>query len=569
MKRRNRPAATVLLALVAAIAISACGSSSSSSSSASGSGTSSASSTASGAKSGGTVTLVSGTAPDSLDPGMAYTSQAWEPDWLAYTGLTTYARANGTAGTVLIPGVATSLPKITDGGKTYTVTLRKGLVFSNGMPVKASDFAYTVERSIKIPWGGSGQFITATIKGGTAFANGKAKTISGITANDATGQITIHLVAPYGPFDNVLAFPALAIVPSGTPFKNEPNSPPPGVGPYMITNIVPNASFSLVKNPRWAAMNIPAIPAGHVNVNVKISSNIDANALSVLNNSADVFDWGDTIPGSLLPQIQSQAKDRYAAVNLGAQTYYVFLNAKTKPFSSQLAREAVVTGLNQNAMARLGSGSLAPGCFFLPPAIIGHPPTGTPCPYGTPGDGDLAKAKQLVQQSGMAGTPVTVWSQNRVPRLQWMTYYTSFLNSIGFKATQKVIADATYFQTIGNLKLNPQTGFADWNQDFPNPVDFYLLLSGQAILPTNNQNFGQVDDPYINSQVNKLGPVPTSQLNSVASQWQATDEYTAKKAYVGVFGYRTVPKFTSDRINFGAVIFHPVYGMDWSSFQLK
>jgi hypothetical protein len=38
---------------------------------------------------------------------------------------------------------------------------------------------------------------------------------------------------------------------------------------------------------------------------------------------------------------------------------------------------------------------------------------------------------------------------------------------------------------------------------------------------------------------------------------------------VGVFGYRTVPKFTSDRINFGAVIFHPVYGMDWSSFQLK
>jgi peptide/nickel transport system substrate-binding protein len=565
--KRHPTLAALLLSLVAAVVVSACGSSSSSSSATSSGSASSTSSASSGSTSGGTVSLVMGTAPDSLDPGMAYTSQAWEPDWLAYTGLTTYAHANGAAGTVLIPGVATSLPKITDGGKTYTVTLRKGLVFSNGTPVKASDFAYTVERSIKIPWGGSGQFITATIQGGTAFANGKAKTISGITANDATGQITIHLVAPYGPFDNVLAFPALGIIPSGTPLKNEPNSPPPGVGPYMITNIVPNASFSLVKNPHWAAMNIPAIPAGNVNVNVKISSNVDANALSVLNNSADVFDWGDTIPGSLLPQIQSQGKDRFANVNLGAQTYYVFLNSKTKPFNNQLAREAVVTGLNQNAMARLGSGSLSPGCFFLPPAIIGHPTS--PCPYGTPGDGDLAKAKQLVQQSGMAGTPVTVWSQNRSPRLQWMTYYTSFLNSIGFKATQKVIADATYFQTIGNLKLNPQTGFADWNQDFPNPVDFYLLLSGQAILPTNNQNFGQVDDPYINSQVNKLGAVPTSQLNSVASQWQATDEYTAKKAYLAVFGYRTVPKFTSDRINFGAVIFQPVYGLDWSSFQLK
>ena len=68
------------------------------------------------------------------------------------------------------------------------------------------------------------------------------------------------------------------------------------------------------------------------------------------------------------------------------------MNTKAKPFSSQLAREAVVTGLNQNAMNRLGSGTLLPGCFFLPPHMIGHP-TGT-CPYGNPGNGDLAKAKR-------------------------------------------------------------------------------------------------------------------------------------------------------------------------------
>ena len=116
----------------------------------------------------------------------------------------------------------------------------------------------------------------------------------------------------------------------------------------------------------------------------------------------------------------------------------------------------------------------------------------------------------------MAGQPVTVWSETRTPRQQWMTYYTQFLNQIGFKATQKVIADATYFSTIGNLKLNPQTGFADWNQDFPNPIDFYLLLQGTAIQPTNNQNFGQVNDPQINSVSTKLGATPTSKLASIA-----------------------------------------------------
>ena len=150
-----------------------------------------------------------------------------------------------------------------------------------------------------------------------------------------------------------------------------------------------------------------------------------------------------------------------------------------------------------------------------------------------------------------------------------MTYYTQFLNQIGFKATQKVIADATYFTTIGNLKLDPQTGFADWNQDFPNPIDFYLLLQKTAILPTNNQNFGQVSYLQIDSVSTKLGAVPSSSLTSIASQWQALDQYVAKKAYVAVFGYQTFPKFTSDRINYSALVFHPVYGWDYTLFQLK
>jgi peptide/nickel transport system substrate-binding protein len=567
VKRYVKPASAAVLAVIAAFAIAACGSSSSSSSSAGGSGASSSGTTpaSSSGGSGGTVTLLMGSAPQSIDPAKDYTTQGSEINWLVYTGLTTYQHADGKAGNNLIPGLATALPKITDGGKTYTATLRKGLKFSDGKPVKASDFAYSIERAIKLPWGGSGQFLTPIIVGGTAFSTGKAKSISGITTDDATGKITIHLVKPYGPFDNSLAFPAAGIVPAGTPFKEEPTNPPPGVGPYKVTNIVPNQSFSVVKNPDWTP--VPGIAAGHVNVNVKISSNVSSNALSVLNNTADVFDWADVIPGSLLPQIHAKAQGRFANINLGGSTYYVFMNSTVKPFSSQLAREAVVTGLNQDAMNRLSSGTLAPGCFFLPPGVPGHPTAS--CPYGTPGIGNLAKAKALVKQSGMAGTAVTVWSDTRSPRQQWMAYYTSFLNSIGFKATEKVLADATYFTTIGELKLHPQTGFDDWNQDFANPVDFYLLVDGGAILPTDNENIGEVNDPKINSAVATLGRVPTTQLSSVAAKWQALDAYVAQKAYVGVFGYQTFPKFMSARMNYNAAIFHPVYGWDLSSLQLK
>jgi peptide/nickel transport system substrate-binding protein len=462
--------------------------------------------------------------------------------------------------------LATALPVVSDGGKTYTATLRKGLEFSNGKPVVASDFACSIVREVKIPWGGSGQFVDGTIVGAQAVANGKAATISGITTDDATGKIVIHLIAPYGAFDNVLAFPSSGVIPCGTPNKNEPTSPPPGVGPYMITNIVPNASFDVVMNPLYAKFPIPGVPAGHVNVDVKINPNVTAGALSVLNNQTDFFDWADTIPGSLLPQIKSRAGSRYQ-VKVMNSTYYFFLNSTIPPFNNQMAREAVVTGLDRNALNKLGAGTLIPACYFLPPGMIGHPTA--PCPYGSPGTPNLAKAKALVKASGQEGAKVTVWSETRTPRQQWATYYMSFLNSIGFKATIKVIADATYFTTIGNLSLNPQTGFADWNQDFPNPVDFYLLLPKAAILKTNNENFGQVNDPYLNTQIAKLGAVPTSQLPSIASQWQTVDEYTAKKAYVAVFGYQTFPEFASSRVDFSKLVFSPLYGWDYSSFQLK
>ncbi len=570
MKRYIRPLAALLLMAIAALVVSACGSSGSGSSGNSGTSTGSggtSTSSGGGKSAGGTVQMVQGVFPDSLDPQFGYTTQAAEADWISYTGLVTYKHANGTAGASVIPGLATALPTVTNGGKTYTVMLRKGLKYSNGAPVKASDFTFSLERAVKLPWGGSGQFMTPVVVGASAYAKGKAKTISGVQANNATGKIVIHLTAPYGAFDNVLAEPALGLIPTGSaPFKNDPLHPPPGCGPYMIKNVVANKSYDVVKNPYWKPL--PGIPAGQDNVDVTVNSNSSSNAEQVLNNSADIFDWADSVPGSLLPQIQAKACSRYKLLNLGGSTYYFFMNSQEKPFNNQLAREAVVTGLNETAYSRLGSGTLAPACFFLPPAIPGHP-TGA-CPYGTPGTGNMAKAKALLKKSGMEGAKVTVWTEQRVPRLQWGTAYTQYLNQLGFKATQKEIADATYFQTVGELKLHPQTGFADWNQDFPDPVDFYgVLLDGHAILPTNNENFGEVNDPKINAAVSKLGQIPVAKLQQDSSQWQKIDEYVAKKAYVAVFGYQKFPFFASDRMNYPALKVNPLYGWDFTSFQLK
>jgi peptide/nickel transport system substrate-binding protein len=525
-------------------------------------------SSSSGGTSGGTATVLMGTAPDYLDPQEEYTTQGAEANWISYTPLVTYKHENSPGGNDVIPGLATALPQISSDQKTYTLTLRKGLVFSNGQPVKASDFKCTVERMIKVNWGGK-SFVTDNVAGATDFDEGKSNDISGISTDDATGKITIQLEKPYGAFTNVLAFPELGLVPCGTPDHTITQDPmPPGVGPYMITDIVPNKSFSVVKNPKFAALNIPDIPVGHLDrINVTIQSNTQTAAQEVLNNQADNFDAGDTLPPSLVPQIRSQASDRFEPVTIPS-TFYFFMNVDIPPFNNELARQAVNTAIDRPALQRLASGFLQPGCFFLPEGIVGHPDS--PCPYGAAdGHGDLAKAQQLVQQSGTAGQNVTVWGEQRAPRTQYVEYYADLLNKIGYHATPKLISDTTYFPTIGNAKTMPQTGFADWIQDFPNPVDFYLLLTTSSIQPVNNENFGNVSDPFIDQQVKKLEPTPTQNLDSVASQWQALDEYTAKKAYVTVYGSEQVPKFFSNRINFGSAVVHPTYLNDWSTWQLK
>jgi peptide/nickel transport system substrate-binding protein len=147
------PAVTaVTLATVAALAIAGCGGSSNGGAS---------------ANEGGSAAVLMGTAPDYLDPQLGYTTQSSEATWISYTPLLTYRHAGGEQGTELIPGLAEDLPTVSSDGRTYTLRLRKSLVFSDGKPVKASDFEYTIERAIKLNWGGKSFFTTCTASAST------------------------------------------------------------------------------------------------------------------------------------------------------------------------------------------------------------------------------------------------------------------------------------------------------------------------------------------------------------------------------------------------------------------
>jgi len=560
----RKPSRTVLGAgaLALTLVLAGCG----------GDGGSSSASSSSDGQNGGTLKVLTGTFPDSLDPSYGYTTQAIEADNMVYTPLLAYTAREGNAGTALMPGLAQDLPTISSDGMTYTLTLRPALQYSDGTPVKASDFPFAVERAIKLSWGGA-SFLTGNIAGAADYQSGAAPSISGIQTDDASGKITITLNQAYGAFENVLAFPATAPIPQDTPISVQATTPPLGVGPYKFGPVVSNQSYELQRNAVFAGLKIPGIPTGHVDtVDVAVQSNTNTEAEQVLQNQADVFDFADTIPAGLLSQIKSQASDRYQQVPQ-AYTNYFFLDTTQPPFDNADARKAVNMALDRTALARLASGAITPACYFLPPSIVGHPDGSAACPGGnptkSPSKDQVAKAKQMVQRAGLAGAAVTVWSETRSPRQQYCEYLVSVLNELGFNATLKVIQDSVYFQTIGNANTRAQTGFADWSQDFPHPSDFYLLLSKAGIQPVNSQNFGNVDDPKIENELATLNAVPASQLHSAAGRWESLEKYVAQQGYIAEFGYQTAPKFTSNRVNYAAAVLHPVNGFMFSTAQLS
>src|SRR5438876_8525926 len=142
---------------------------------------------------------------DFLDPQQAYTGQAWWAMWNVYETLVTYKHVDGGAGYKLVPGLAQSLPTVSSNGRVYKFKLRKGLKYSNGKPVKASDFKWAIKRGFLAQGQGVGFY--TDIVGAEAYSKNPTPggNIPGIIINNKKRTITIKLVSPRGDFLTILA----------------------------------------------------------------------------------------------------------------------------------------------------------------------------------------------------------------------------------------------------------------------------------------------------------------------------------------------------------------------------
>jgi peptide/nickel transport system substrate-binding protein len=544
LKKRRGVVAVFVVATVAAIALASCGKGSS------------------GGAEGGILNATYASFPDAMDPQLSYTAEGWTAMGEIYIPLLTYKHAEGEEGSEVVPGLAEDLPKISSDGKTYTLFLRPGLKYSDGKPVKASDFTYAIERTIKLNSPGT-PFYTSIV-GAERFAKAEAGGISGIKTDDKTGEIQIELEKPRSTFVNELTLLFAAPVPQGTPIEDLSANPPPGTGPYMISKSQPGKGWEYERNPYWAKANskaMPEYPSGHVNgAKVTVVHNADAQVNDIEQGK---YDWmQDPPPASRYAQVKEKYEGTQFRVYPTISTYYFWMNQKRPPFNDLKVRQAVNYAVDSAALERIYSGQIQATQQILPPGMPAYEKFEL-YPH------DMAKAKKLIEEANPTDRNITVWTDDESPNKEAGEYYDGLLTELGFNTKLKIIGAANYYPLIGNESTpDLDTGWFDWFQDYPHPNDFFqTLLSGESIAPTGNSNFSQTDEPELTREIAKLDE---EQLGPEQERRYAElDRKFMEVAPWAPFGNRTLSTFVSSAINLESVISNPTFFEYLTSFEFK
>jgi peptide/nickel transport system substrate-binding protein len=144
----------------------------------------SGSSSSAAAAGSGNITVGLAGAPDALDPTTGST----------FDGRTVFANMcqklyDINAQLNIVPQLATSLPVISDGGKTYTIQLKQGVLFNDGTPFNAAAVKTTLDHYLTDP------------------ESARDTELHGLQSVDVTGPYTVvlHLSQAFAPLTSILA----------------------------------------------------------------------------------------------------------------------------------------------------------------------------------------------------------------------------------------------------------------------------------------------------------------------------------------------------------------------------
>jgi peptide/nickel transport system substrate-binding protein len=292
----------------------------------------------------------------------------------------------------LLPDLAENWT-VSDDGLQYSFTLRNGLTFHNGDPLKAEDIVFTYERNVN-----------------PDFASPHANKLAQIESVETPDDLTVNftLSAPFAPFLAVACSrgPGRALTPiSRRAFEEmgeeQFDQTPVGAGPFALVADTADLSsgFELVAFDGWYGGR-PLLDGIEVTLIAEPTSRISAL-------EAGDIDMIDIVPRTGVAQLEGNP-DITLVQTPGTSWQGLAMNWARPPWDNPDARMAIAKALNRDeiietaffGLSQPAIGAIAPafGFAYLPPDEA--PPT--PQAY------NLDEAKTLAEQAGLAGTAPTL-----------------------------------------------------------------------------------------------------------------------------------------------------------------
>lgn len=571
MRRRSKAFASGVGLVAAASVIAACSSSGSSSGGSGNSGSTSLSSGTQGInpgsgspKSGGTLNMLGVGDVDFMDPNISYFTIGYlgQRPWMR--GLYAYPATPGQT-TSPAPDLATALPTVSNGGKTYTITLRTGAMWdtSPARAVTTADAILGIKRSCNPvqPFGGLPDF-ESLITGYAQFCTGFAKVahttaaitsyinghqISGVTASGQT--LTFNLVHPASYFPDMLTLDAFSPAPVESlqylPASAQSQQHPIADGPYTVQSYSPARSITYVRNPVWKASTDPIRRAYVDKIVVTETGSQQTNQQELQTNTAAAsMEWDSfpplaAVPG-LISQMQAGANHNFSLGPQYSTNPFFWFNSVSPnnggALSKVAVRQALSYGLNRAHLTQVINPTVNPPLtHVLPDGINGAQdvPSGyNPYPY------NVSKAKSLLASAGYPnGLSITlIYPPASSIRSAVAQAAQSDLAKIGVKVKLLGVPTADLLTKYLEVPSVAKRGVWDlaltgWGPDWYGDAAlsfFGPLFTGPPSYPPVGSNYGFYNNPSVTALIGQ--GATSGSASSAATVWAQADQKVMQDA---------------------------------------
>jgi peptide/nickel transport system substrate-binding protein len=529
------------------------------------------------AKKGGNLTVLYNADVDYIDPGAAYYQYSFNIAYSTQRPLFSYKPDDTTSAS---PDLATGPAEVTDGGKTVTVHIKHGIKFSPPVnrEVTSADVKYALERGFltsvangyAIAWFGD-------LVGAPSTTLKSYKPIPGIETPDKY-TIVFKLSKPSAAIVvGGLSLPLSAPVPKEYAEKFDAKTTSTyglnqvATGPYMVKNnasgkaigYTPNREIDLVRNPNWD----PATDYRKAyldSITIKEGTDVTIGSRQILTSSNTVN--GDfQVPPPVLAQIvknSSQKKNNLIVTPPTGRFRYVALNTTVKPLDNINVRKAIIAASDRVAIRQAFGGPLTGliATHFIPPGIAGFDQAGG---MKGPGydfmanpNGNMQLAAQYLKKAGYPNGKITnspkllMVSDNATYQQKASEVVLSQLQKLGLNIQFRSVARSTMYTQFCNtpakkVAICPSVG---WLKDFPDPQAILdPTFNGKNIIPTNNSNWPQLNDPKINAAMAAGSAIQDKAQRAEA--WGKIDDQIVADAPGILWLWDTQPNLKSTNVN--------------------